>query len=109
MFCLSSTIILICQLNNFMMLFVCTTNTPLSLMFTSCDGCGGDFSLTRPLDSCKDGLITQCHNEFKDALVSLSYWEIVHEPVVCNGIGDSPVDLGIRGVWIPQAEASFDV
>ena len=87
----------------------------LSLMPSSCDGCGGDFSLTHSLDCRKGCLITQHHNEIRDALGDLAafgYWEFVHKPVVCDGIGDSPAliaDLGIKGVWIPHAKALFIV
>jgi len=38
---------------------------PLSLIPTSCDGCGEDFSLTHVLDYCKGGLVTQRHNEVR--------------------------------------------
>ena len=88
---------------------------PLSLMPASCDGCGGDFSLTHALDCCKGGLVTQRHNEARDALgdlAALGYREVVCEPIVCDGDNDSPAliaDLGVRGVWIPQGEALFDV
>ena len=88
---------------------------PLSLLPASCDGCGGDFSLTHALDCRKGGLITQRHNEVRDALgdlAALAYKEVVREPIVCEGSENSPAliaDLGVRGVWIPQAEALFDV
>jgi len=42
----------------------------------------------------------------------LGYSEVVHEPIVCDRNEVSPdliVDLGVRGVWIPQVEALFDV
>ena len=42
----------------------------------------------------------------------MGYREVVHEPIVREGCVDSPAliaDLGVRGVWIPQAEALFDV
>ena len=77
--------------------------------------CGGDFSLTHALDCHKDGLVTQRHNEVRDALgdlAALGYREVVCEPIVCDGDNNSPAliaDLGVRGVWIPQGEALFDV
>jgi len=88
---------------------------PLSSIPASCDGCGEDFSLTHALDCHKGGLVTQHHNEVRDVLgdlAALGYSEVVHEPVVCDGNEVSPAliaDLGVRGVWIPQAEALFDV
>ena len=88
---------------------------PLSLLPASCDGCGGDFSLTHALDCRNGGLVTQHHNEVRDALgnlAALGYREVVREPVLCDGDNDSPAliaDPGVRGVWIPQGEALFDV
>jgi len=60
-------------------------------------------------------LVTQHHNEVRDALGDLAafgYSEVVHEPIVCDGNEVSLAliaDLGVRGVWIPQAEALFNV
>ena len=59
------------------------------------------------------GLITQRHNEIRDALgdiAALAYKEVVREPVVteANEIrGGSALvaDLGVRGVWQPQTGA----
>ena len=88
---------------------------PLSLLPASCDWCGGDFSLTHTLDCHKSDLVTQRHNEVRDALgdlAALGYREVVREPILCDGDNDSPAliaDLGVRGVWIPQGEALFDV
>ena len=84
-------------------------------MPASCDGCGEDFSLTHALVCRKGGLVTQRHHEVRDALgdlAALGYREVVREPIVCDGDKDSPAliaDLGVRGVWIPQGEALFDV
>jgi len=77
---------------------------PLSLIPASCDGCGEDFSLTHALDCRKGGLVTQCHNEFRDALgdlAALGYSDVVHELIVCDGNEVFPAliaDLGVRGV-----------
>jgi len=74
------------------------------LIPASCDGCGEDFNLTHALDCRKGGLVTQHHNEVRDALGSLAalgYSEVAHEPIVCDGNEVSPtliVDLGVRGV-----------
>jgi len=79
---------------------------PLSLIPASCDGFGEDSSMTHALDCHKGGLVTQHHNEVRDALgdlAALGYSEIVHEPIVCDGNEASP------RVWIPQVEALFDV
>jgi len=87
----------------------------MSLIPASCDGCGEDFSLTHALDCHKGGLVTQRHNEIRDALgdlAALGYSEVVREPIECDGNEVSPAliaNLGVRGVWIPQAEALFDV
>ena len=73
-------------------------------MPASCDGCGGDFSLTHALVCHKDGLFTQHRNKVRDALsdlAALQYREVVHEPVVCDGDENSPAliaDLGVRGI-----------
>ena len=74
-----------------------------------CDGCGGDFSLTRSLDCHKGGLVTQHHNEVRDVLgdlAALGYREVAREPIaiVCNWDGNTPAllaDLGVRGIWTP--------
>lgn len=76
---------------------------PLSLMPASCHGYG-DFSLTHALDCCKGGLVTQRHNEIRDALgdlATLGYREAVCKPIAHNGDEGSPAliaDLGLRGV-----------
>jgi len=75
---------------------------PLSLMPASCDGCGEDFSLTHALDCRRGGLVTQRHNEVRDALgdlAALGYSEVVCELVVCDGNEASLTlitDLGVR-------------
>ena len=90
---------------------------PLLRMPANCDGCGGPFDLTHALDCKKGGLVTQRHNEVRDALgdiAALAYKEVVREPVVreadeARGISALVADLGVRGVWQPQTEALFDV
>ena len=89
--------------------------SPAIIDASSCDGCRGDFSLTHALDCHKGHLITQHHNEIRNALdgrAASGYQEVVREPMAYDEIGDSPAliaDLGIRGVWIPQAESLFDM
>ena len=90
---------------------------PLLRMPANCDGCGGPFDMTHALDCKKGGLVTQRHNEVRDALgniAALAYKEVVREPVVreadeARGISALVADLGVRGVWQPQTEALFDV
>ena len=75
----------------------------LPLMPAFCDECGGNFCLSHALNCYKSGLITQCHIEIWDVLGDLAvldYWDVVREPMMCDGIGDSPAliaDLGIKG------------
>ena len=65
----------------------------------------------------KGGLVTQRHNEIRDALgdfSSLALNQVRREPTVTDAeeLSESPAliaDLSIRGVWVPQAEALFDV
>ena len=45
-------------------------------------------------------------------LAALAYRDIICEPIVQEGGDGVPAliaDLGIRGVWLPQVEALFDV
>lgn len=71
--------------------------------------------MTHALDCHKGGLVTQHHNDSRDALgdfAALGYREVICEPLVCNGDESSLTliaDLGVRGVWILQAKAMFDV
>lgn len=62
-------------------------------------------------------LVTYCHNEARDTLgdlVDLAYrtGDVIHEHIVYE-CGDSVpaliADLRIRGVWLPQVEALFDI
>ena len=88
---------------------------PLSTMPSSCDGCGSAFSLSHALDCRRGGLVIQHHNKVQDALgdlAALAYKDVIHEPVVREGSDDAPAliaDLGVRGVWLPQIEALFDI
>ena len=88
---------------------------PLSLMPSHCDGSGSTFDLSHALDCRKGGLVTQCHNEVRDALgdlAALAYKDVIREPFVCEGSDTAPAliaDLGIKGVWLPQIEALFDI
>ena len=60
-------------------------------------------------------MVTQRHNKIRDALgdlAALGYREVIRGPLVSDGDDISPAliaDLGVRGVWTPQAEALFDV
>ena len=73
------------------------------------------FSLDHALVCRKGSLIIQCHNEVRDVvgnLAALVWGCIVSEPVVrvASVDGDALiVDLGVRGVWEPQAMALFDI
>ena len=90
---------------------------PLLNTSESCDGCGSVFSLSHALSCRKGGLVIQRHNEVRDALgdlASLVWSKVRREPVVreCNymtGSNALVADLGVRGVWLPQAEALFDI
>ena len=61
---------------------------PLSIMPSSCDGCGSAFNLSHALDCRKGGLVTQRHNKVQNALgdlAALAYKDVICEPVVCEG------------------------
>ena len=82
-----------------------------------CDGCGEEFSFQHALDCKKGGLVTQRHNEVRDALGDLAaivYKDVVREPIVqeaddSRGRPALIADLSIRGVWQPQTAALLDV
>ena len=95
--------------------FLLRYHRPLSSLPSHCDGCGSTFDLSHALDCCKGGLVTQCHNEVRDALgdlVALAYKDVICEPIVHEGSDTAPAliaDFGIRGVWLSQIEALFDI
>ena len=82
-----------------------------------CDGCGAQFNLSHALSCRKGGLVTHRHNEVRDTLgdlASLIWSNVKREPIVReadNKVGTTALvaDIAIRGVWMPQAEALFDV
>jgi len=88
---------------------------PLLGLPPTCDGCGAPSSLDHALVCRRGGLIIQRHNEVRDAIgdIAALAWRHVHrEPVVCEASSEHDAliaDLGIRGVWQPQAEALFDI
>ena len=90
---------------------------PLIEVPLNCDGYSASFDLSHALSCRKGGLVTQHHNEVRDAfgdLSSLAYGQVVREPVVreAHHSSDSPAlmaELSVRGVWAPQSEALFDV
>ena len=90
---------------------------PLLEVPSNCDGCSAPFNLSHALSCRKGGLVTQRHNEVRDAfgdLSSLAYGQVVREPVVreAHHSSDSPAlvaDLSVHGIWVPQSEALFDV
>ena len=94
---------------------------PLLRMPATCDGCGAAFNLEHALDCRKGGggggLVTQRHNEIRDALgdlASIAFRNVIKEPIVkeANIRDGTPaliVDISIRGLWQPQAVALLDV
>ena len=60
-------------------------------------------------------MIIQHHNELRDAighLAALVWRHVHHEPIIQDSSNEHNAlvaDLGIRGVWQPQAEALFDI
>ena len=90
---------------------------PLLEIPPHCDGCNAPFDLSHALSCRKGGLVTQRHNEVRDAfgdLASLAFTQVTNEPVVRethNSLGNPALvaDLSVRGVWMPQSEALFDI
>ena len=80
-----------------------------------CDGCGLPFTLEHALSCRKGGLVVARHNEIRDIIgdmASLVWSNVIREPVIREASGDDSAlvaDLSVRGVWLPQAEALFDV
>ena len=90
---------------------------PLICVPDVCDGCGAEFTLSHALSCRKGGLVIRRHNEVRDSigdLASLVWSKVWREPIVRDadyqsGSSALVADLGVRGVWLPQAEALFDV
>ena len=88
---------------------------PFMCLPPSCDGCGAPSSLDHALICKKGGLIIQRHNELRDAigdLAALVWKHVHHEPIIQDSSNEHDAlvaDLGIRGVWQPQAEVLFDI
>ena len=90
---------------------------PLLGVPSHCDDCGALFDLFHALSCRKGGLVTQWHNDVGDAfgdLASIAWGQVVREPVVreANCSTDTTAlvaDLSVRGVWVPQVEALFDI
>ncbi len=79
-----------------------------------CDGCGAQFTVNHALDCRRGGLIIQRHNEVRDTLcdlASLTWKQVIKEPAIRDASDGNllKADIAIRGVWHPQAMASFDV
>ena len=83
---------------------------------SKCDGCGASLTLQHALDCKVGGLVIQRHNEIRYCVgdIAAQVWtQVVREPIVREAetqVDDSGLrlDLGVRGVWQPQAEALFD-
>ena len=88
---------------------------PMLQLPPNCDGCGAMFSINHALDCRRGGLVVQQHNEIRDVihdLSSLAWGQTVKEPII-HGFGDDlslpglKADIGVRGVWQPQAGADL--
>ena len=75
---------------------------------SKCDGCGASLTMQHALDCKVGGLVIQRHNELRDCIGDIAA-QVVREPIVREAEGDSGLwlDLGVCGVWQPQAEALF--
>ena len=82
-------------------------------MPATCDGCGALFDLEHALDCKKGGLVTQRHNDVRDALgdlASIVFNNVLKEPIVQvastrDGTPALIADISIRGLWPPQTVA----
>ncbi|KAL5488903.1 hypothetical protein EMCRGX_G017917 [Ephydatia muelleri] len=75
-------------------------------MPATCDGCVAAFNLEHALDCKIGGLVTQRHNEIRDALgdlASIAFKNGIKEPMV------KEADISIRCLWQPQTVALLDV
>ena len=68
---------------------------PLLRMPASCDGCSNPFTFCPALDCKKGGLVTQRHNEIRDALgdlLAMGFKEVLREPIVkeADDLTESP-------------------
>ena len=105
------------QPKNSGMLIAIRYKKPLQNVLDLCEGCGSPFSLSHPVSCRKSGLVIQHHNEVRDVirdLASLVWGQIKCEPVVKkadNKYGTQALvaDLAVRGIWLPQAKALFDI
>ena len=74
-------------------------------------------TFSHALDCRKGGLVTQHHNEVRDALgdiAILAHDEVLRKPIVResddkNGITALVADLEVRGVWQPQTMALLSI
>ena len=78
--------------------------------------CGTPFDLSHALSCKKGGLVTHRHHKAHGAFGDLTalVWNQIKELVVreASTLSHTPAlvaDISIRGVWIPQAEALFDI
>jgi len=67
----------------------------LAMLLPSCDRCGAVFSFSHALDRHKSarGLVTQWHNEVRDALGDLAALEckkVTFVPIICDRSDASP-------------------
>ena len=78
------------------------------------EGCSQNFTLHYALDCKTGGLDIHRHNEVFGTVLGIWLLKYGREPIVkeADSKADGPglrADLGIRGVWTPQVEASSDI